>query len=136
MISASRGWRATGARQLPAASPWLSVEGIGFVAQVAQHVAMILKLPGDDMDHVAVGIALDDAMHRHQPRAHDDLALPFEHVGPDHEIGDPRLVLEGDETTPLALPGRWRISTSPAIDSRLPSRMVLSRSAVMNFCAA
>ena len=26
-------------------------------------------------------------------------------------------------TTPFALPGRWRISTSPAIDSRLPSRM-------------
>ena len=24
-------------------------------------------------------------------------------------------------TTPLALPGRWRISTSPAIDRRLPS---------------
>ena len=25
--------------------------------------------------------------------------------------------------TPLALPGRWRISTSPAIDTRFPSRM-------------
>ena len=32
--------------------------------------------------------------------------------------------------TPLALPGRWRISTSPASLTRRPSRMALSRSAV------
>ena len=39
-------------------------------------------------------------------------------------------------TTPFALPGRCRMSTSPAIDSRLPSLIELSRSAVMNFRAA
>ena len=38
-------------------------------------------------------------------------------------------------TTPLALPGRWRISTRPAIDRRLPSRTDLTCSAVTNFCA-
>ena len=40
---------------------------------------------------------LDDAVHRHQPRAHHDLALPVEDVGPDDEVGDPGLVLDGDE---------------------------------------
>ena len=58
---------------------------------------MVLQPPRNDVDHVAVRVALDDSVHRHQPRAHDDLALLFEHVGPDDEIGDSGLVFEGDE---------------------------------------
>ena len=60
-------------------------------------MGMVLEPPGDDVDHVAIGVALDDAVHRHQPRAHHDLALLLEHVGPDDEVGDPGFVLEGDE---------------------------------------
>ena len=66
-----------------------------------QHVGVIFKLPRDDMDHIAVGIALDDSVDCHQPRAHDDLALLVEHIGPDDEIGDPRLVLQRDEADAL-----------------------------------
>ena len=66
-----------------------------------QHVAVILDPAGDDVDDVAVLVALDDSVDGHQPRPHHDLALLFEHVGPDDEVGDSGLVLNGDEDDPL-----------------------------------
>ena len=62
---------------------------------------MVFQPLGDDVDHVAIGVTLDDAVDRHQPRAHHDLALLPEHVGPDDEVGDPGLVLERDEDDAL-----------------------------------
>src|SRR5689334_20981322 len=76
-----------------------------FLAKVAQHVAVVLHPPRNDVDDVAVRIALHDPMHRHQPRAHDDLALLFEYVGPDDEVGDAGLILECDEDHALGTPG-------------------------------
>ena len=101
MISTSRGWRAAGGRQLPAPSPWLSVEGIASSLRWRSMWRVVLEPAGDDMDHAVFRILLDDAVHRHQPRAHDDLALLVEHVGPDDEVGDPGLVLERDEAHAL-----------------------------------
>src|SRR5206468_7034764 len=49
--------------------------GDDVLAQMAQHIRMVLEPASDDVDHVAVGVALDDAVNRDQPRAHDDLAL-------------------------------------------------------------
>src|SRR3954447_8967364 len=43
------------------------------LAQMLEHLAMVLKLPRNDVDHVAVRVALDDPVHRDQPRAHHDL---------------------------------------------------------------
>src|SRR4051794_10087401 len=75
--------------------------GERLVAEVPQHVAMVLQPPSDDMDDVAVRIALDHAVDRHQPRAHDDLALLLEHVRPDYEVGDTGLVFQSDEDDAL-----------------------------------
>src|SRR5689334_24815483 len=77
-------------RRAPAACgvPLGESGGHGLVAEIAKHVAMIFQPPCDDVDDVAVRIALDDSMDRYQPRAHHDLALLFEHVGPDDEVGD------------------------------------------------
>ena len=91
----------------PSAVARPSVDGI-----VASRVPVVLQPGGDHVDHRLV--VLDPPVHFHQPRAHHHLALPRERVGPDDEVGDPGLVLERDEHTPLALPGRWRISTTPA----------------------
>ena len=58
---------------------------------------MILEPTGNDVDDIAVGVALNDAVYRHQPRAHHNLALLLEYVGPDDQIGDASLILDGDE---------------------------------------
>src|SRR6185312_6693228 len=70
-------------------------------AEVTEHVAVVLEPAGNDVNHLAIRIALDDPVHRHQPRTHDDLALLAEHVGPDDEVGDSSLILNGDEHDPL-----------------------------------
>src|SRR3954453_5826975 len=95
-------WVARGGR--PPASGCVSGVARGgqaLVAQVTQHMAVVLDAARDDMNDVAVLVALDDAVHRHQPRPHDDLALPGEHVGPDDEVGDSGLILDGDEDDAL-----------------------------------
>ena len=46
----------------------------------------------DDL-HIALHMALD----RQQPGLHDGLAVVRHHPGPDNEIGDAGLVLDGDE---------------------------------------
>ena len=97
---------------------------------------MVLEPARNDMDDIAVRIALNDAVYGHQAGAHDDLALFLEHVGPDDEIGDAGLVFDGDEDDALGAAGRWRISTRPAIERRFPSFNEVSRSAAMNFCSA
>ena len=53
------------------------------------------QLLGDEMDHQA--LALHVAAHAEQARAHDDAAMGLEDLGPDHEVGDAVLVLDGDE---------------------------------------
>ena len=78
------------------------------------------------MDHTVIFVLLDDSVHRHQPRAHDDLALLLEHVGPDDEFCDAVSSSRVMNTTPFALPGRWRISTSPAIDRRCRREWLLA----------
>ena len=97
---------------------------------------MVLEPAGDDVDDVAVGIALDDAVHRHQPRAHDDLALRVEHVGPDDEVGDPGLVLDGDEHHALGAARPLADQHQPRDRQPLAVRIWFSRSAVTNFRAA
>lgn len=77
-----------------------------------QPVCGIGHVVSNHMDHLVV--IFDAAPHLHQPRAHHHLALLLLEIGPDHEIDDPGLILERDEAHPLALPGRWRISTTPA----------------------
>jgi len=67
---------------------------------------------GHEMDHQP--FALHPARHGEQARAHHDAAMRLEHLGPDHEIGDAAFVLDGDEHTPEAVPGRWRTRTRPA----------------------
>src|SRR5256886_3573811 len=62
--------------------------------------------------HAVVFVFLDDPVHRHQPRAHDDLALLFEHVGPDDEVGDPGFVLDGDEHHALGDRKSTRLNSS------------------------
>ena len=83
----------------PAAVAAAGDVGQRILAQMAQHVGVVLEPDGDDVDHRFV--MLDHAVDDHQPRAHDDAALRREAVGPDDEVGDPRLVLQRDEAHAL-----------------------------------
>ena len=56
------GVAAAGGRQLPRHRPGSGSRAACFVAKVAQHVGVVLQPAGDDVDHVAVGVALDDAV--------------------------------------------------------------------------
>ena len=64
-----------------------------------EHVRAVFQTPGHHMDdlHVALHMALD----RQQPGLHDGLAVVRHHLGPHDEIGDPGLVLKGDEANAL-----------------------------------
>src|SRR3954451_19216981 len=90
-------------RRPPASSGIALAEGRWqrFVTEMPQHMTVILQAASDDVDDVAVGVALDDAVDGHQPRAHDDLALLLEYVGPDDQVRDAALVLERDEDDAL-----------------------------------
>ena len=70
-------------------------QGLAVLGEQAQPIAAVVEPLGDDMDDVLV--ALDAAMHHHQPRAHHHFALPLKHVGPDHRIGHAGFVLDGHE---------------------------------------
>ena len=72
-----------------------TLKALAVLGEEAEPVAAVLKPRGDDMDDVLM--ALDAAMHHDEPRAHHHLPLALEHLGPDHRIGDSRLVLDGHE---------------------------------------
>ena len=48
-------------------------------------------------DHAVFSVLLDDPMHGHKPRTHNDFALRVEDVRPYDEIGDTGLILQRDE---------------------------------------
>jgi hypothetical protein len=75
-------------------------------------------------------LALDAAAHGDHACRYHRAAEPVERLWPHHEIGDTRLVLEGMNMTPLALPGRWRTNTSPAASSHWPSRACMASAQV------
>jgi hypothetical protein len=49
----------------------------------------------DEMDHFA--LALDAALHGDHAGREDDARLAFVERLPDHQVGDPGFVLDGDE---------------------------------------
>ena len=50
---------------------------------------------GDEVDHLA--LSLNTSAHSDNAGAHHDAAEFLEHLRPDHQVGDPGLVLQGDE---------------------------------------
>src|SRR4029079_12777808 len=90
-------------------------------ACVAETVRVVLQSLHDDVDHVAaVLIALNHAANRHQPRAHHDLALFLEHGGPDDEVGDSSLILDGHEDHALGAAGPLPDQHQPGDCDALP----------------
>ena len=65
------------------------------LGQAAQQVGAVDQRFGDDVDHQALFLHL--AAHRHELGAEHDPAKALEHRRPHHQIGDPALVLDGDE---------------------------------------
>ena len=80
---------------------------------------------GDDMDDAF--LALQFAGAAQQSGTERGAAEALEDGGPDDQIGDPVSSSIVMKTTPLALPGRCRISTSPAIDRRRSTGRSASR---------
>src|SRR6476646_6422666 len=68
------------------------------------------------MDHPL--LALQFARAAQQSGAECGLAEALEDGRPDDQVGDPGLVLDGDEDDAVGAAGGCRISTIPAIDSR------------------
>ena len=90
---------------------------------LSQQRRAVKQLLGGDMDDLM--LALADLLHpppdlQQRGRQHRPTIL-LEPVRPDHQIGDPGLVLEGDEDHPRADPGRCRTSTIPASLTSAPS---------------
>ena len=68
---------------------------VGDAVEIGRPVPQLL---GDEMDHDALRrCTAAPCRDAQQARAHDDAAIGFEDLGPDHEIGDAELVLQGDE---------------------------------------
>ena len=57
----------------------------------------------NDVEHLVVH--LDPAGNLHQSRTHYDLAISLHHIRPHHEVHNPRLILQGDETHPFGAAG-------------------------------
>src|SRR5215469_7281085 len=64
-------------------------------AQRPQEMAEVDQLLGDDMDDPS--LALELAPHAHQPAGQHDAAEAVVDARPDHDVGDPGLVLQGCE---------------------------------------
>ena len=74
-------------------------EGCIAVADAAQQRGEVGQLLGDQMHDLA--FPLDPPIHADQACRENKPALPLEHIGPDDDIGDPRLVLDGHEQDTL-----------------------------------
>jgi hypothetical protein len=69
------------------------------VGEPIERVAGVGHVVSDDVDDLV--IIFHPAAHLHQPAAHHHAALLFLEIGPDDQIDDSGLVLEGDEAHPL-----------------------------------
>ena len=88
------------------------------VAEMPKHIGVIFQLARDDVDYAIILVLLDDAVNAHQPRAHDDLALLREDVGPDDQIGDAGFILQRDEYD--ALGASWPLADQHQSRDRQP----------------
>ena len=70
---------------------------------VASSARKINEPMRDEVDHLA--LSLDASAHGDHAGAHHDAAEFLEHLRPDHQVGDPGLVLQGDEHHALGAAG-------------------------------
>src|SRR5258708_37888925 len=95
-----------GADLVAAAAGQVEVVDVGDGIELGRPVPELL---GDKMDNFL--FALYTAAHAQQTRTHDDAAMRIEHLGPDHEVGDPMVILDGDEHP--AGSGAWPLAPNP-----------------------
>ena len=74
------------------------LDAVTVCGQAAQQVGAVDQALGDHVDHQALLLHL--AAHHHELGAEHDAAKALEHRRPHHQIGDPGLVLDGDEDDP------------------------------------
>ena len=75
------------------------MEGLVDIGDAVEIGRPVPELFSDEMDHdmIFFAHALDATADTKQPRSHDDAAVRFEDLRPDHEIGDAVFVLDGNE---------------------------------------
>ena len=71
--------------------------GERLLAEVPEHLAVVVKLPCNNMDDFAVGIPLYKSVDGNQSCSHHDFALPFEDIGPDYEVRNTGFIFDRDE---------------------------------------